>query len=78
VANALIPNLSGMDININSIKTADLINLYQKTDAVIKKELLKGVLWNDLKDRVDFLTEMSKELTKRHVSIRSLESTRSE
>jgi hypothetical protein len=66
-----------MDINILSLTTEDLINLYQKTDTVLRKELLKGVLWNDLKDKVDFLTEMSKELTKRHVSIRSLENAKS-
>ncbi|HJS53141.1 MAG TPA: hypothetical protein VJ765_01315 [Chitinophagaceae bacterium] len=66
-----------MEINIKSITTADLINLYQKTDAVIKKELLNGVLWNELKDKINLLTELSKELTKRHVSIRSLENANS-
>ena len=66
-----------MEINLKSITTADLINLYQKTDAVIKKELLNGVLWNELKDKINLLTELSKELTKRHVSIRSLENANS-
>ena len=60
-----------MLIDIKSMKTEELLNLYNKMDADVNKQLISGTSWDKIKDEVDYLTELSKELTKRKVNLDS-------
>ena len=59
-----------MMLDIKSMKPEELINLYNKMDQDLNKELLSGKPWHQVKDKVDYLTEISKELTKRNISFK--------
>ena len=60
-----------MLIDIQSMKTEELLNLYKKMDAEVNKQLISGTSWDIIKDEVDYLTELSKELTKRKINLNS-------
>lgn len=58
-----------MLIDIRSMKTEELLNLYNKMNAEVNKQLISGTSWYLIKDEVDYLTELSKELTKRKINL---------
>lgn len=60
-----------MLIDIKSMKTEELLNLYNKMDAEVNKQLISGTSWDKIKVEVDYLTELSKELTKRKIDLDS-------
>lgn len=58
-----------MLIDIKSMKTEELLNLYNKMDADVNKQLISGTSWDKIKDEVDYLTELSKELMQRKIQV---------
>ena len=52
------------------MKSEELVNLYSKMDEELKRELLSGEAWDQVKYKVDTITEISKELTKRNISFK--------
>ena len=58
-----------MLIDIKSMKTEELLNLYKKMDADVNKQLISGKSWDKIKYEVDYLTELSKELMKRNIQV---------
>ncbi|HEX6849026.1 MAG TPA: hypothetical protein VF144_18710 [Chitinophagaceae bacterium] len=58
-----------MELNIASASTEMLISSYKETDAALKKQLIGGVIWLELKDKINHLIGISKELSKRNVSL---------
>lgn len=58
-----------MLIDIKSMKTEELLNLYNKMDAEVNKQLISGTSWDKIKVEVDYLTELSKELMQRKIQV---------
>lgn len=58
-----------MFLDIASMKSEELLNLFNKMDADVNKQLLSGASWDSIKDQVDNLTELSKELMKRKIQV---------
>lgn len=58
-----------MLIDIKSMKTEELLNLYNKMDADVNKQLISGTSWDKIKVEVDYLTELSKELMQRKIQV---------
>ena len=67
-----------MKIQFSTLASEALLVIYKESDAALKKKLIEGALWEELKERVDFLTELSKELGKRNIQVRPLSSTPAE
>ena len=64
-----------MNLRLGSIETEQLLSMYKTLDAEVKQQLLDGGIWEDLKERVNYLNELSKELSKRKVSLQALSGT---
>jgi hypothetical protein len=54
-----------MDINFNYITTEELANLYNKADNELKKALITGDDWEQIKDKRRIVTELAIELHKK-------------
>ena len=59
-----------MEIQLSVLASEALIAIYEKSDAELKTKLLEGTSWKDLKRRIDFLTEVSKELGRRNIVVK--------
>lgn len=57
-----------MEIHFSSLNTRDLDAMYEKKSEEVRLLLLGGADWSDLKDSIEFLTELSKELARRHTT----------
>ncbi len=62
-----------MDVEIASIGSDDLVVLYRKLEGELKKQLLEGASWQELKERQTLLTSISKELSKRNIPSRYID-----
>jgi hypothetical protein len=51
------------------LNSDELVALYHKINAELRKHLLDGSPWSEQQERINTLTEISKELTKRKVEI---------
>ena len=58
-----------MEIQIHSLDSKELVELYHKTNAEIRKQLIDGSSWSELKDTIALLTGLSKEISKRKLSL---------
>lgn len=63
-----------MKIQIQDLGSVELVELYHKTNGEIRKKLIEGTSWNDLKDTIALLTYLSKEISKRRISLRENDS----
>jgi hypothetical protein len=57
-----------MEIHFSSLNTRDLDAMYKKKSEEVRLLLLGGADWCDVKDSIEFLTELSKELARRHTT----------
>jgi hypothetical protein len=57
-----------MEIHFSSLDARDLDAMYKKKSEEVRFLLLGGAAWDDIKDSIDFLTEISKELARRHTT----------
>jgi len=57
-----------MEIRIQGLNSKELVELYHKTNAEIRKRLIDGTSWDELKDSITLITELSKEISKRNIS----------
>lgn len=64
-----------MEEQIHALSSAELMNLYHTTNAQIRRELIDGKPWTDLKDSLALITELSKEISKRKLSVNDGDST---
>lgn len=58
-----------MEIQIKDLSSAELVELYHRTNAHIRKNLIDGVSWNELRDTIALLTDLTKEISKRRISL---------
>lgn len=58
-----------MEIQIHSLSSNELVDLYHKTNGEIRKQLIDGRSWSELKDTIALLTTLSKEISKRKLSV---------
>ena len=56
-----------LEIDIFLLGSDDLKHLYQKTDSYVKKRLLGGDPWDGLKEHIEFMADISKELSRRQI-----------
>jgi hypothetical protein len=59
-----------MKTQIQDLGSMELVELYHKTNADIRKSLIDGASWDELKDMIAMLTELSKEIARRKISLR--------
>jgi hypothetical protein len=58
-----------MNLRVDNYDTEQLLAFYRNLSAEIRRQLIEGVPWSEVKPRVDLLSELSKELSKRKVSV---------
>jgi hypothetical protein len=63
-----------MKIPIHDLGATELVALYHKTNSDIRKNLIDGVSWVELKDMIALLTELSKEISRRRISLKENDS----
>lgn len=64
-----------MEIQIHSLSAKELVELYHRTNGVIRKQLIDGRSWTDLKDTITLLTDLSKEISKRKLPFNDRDTT---
>jgi hypothetical protein len=64
-----------MEIEIHSLSAKELVELYHRTNAGIRKQLIDGRSWTELKDTIALLTELSKEISKRKLPFNDRDTT---
>ena len=63
------------NIDLGTLNSEDLRKLYNELDSQIKDELLNGSSWEAVKNKIEFLTDLSKELENRNLLIRRINDT---
>lgn len=58
-----------MKIQIHDLGSTELVALYHKTNSDIRKNLIDGASWVELKDMIALLTDLSKEISKGRISL---------
>lgn len=58
-----------MEIQIKDLSSSELVELYHRTNADIRKNLIDGVSWNELRDTIALFTDLAKEISKRRLSL---------
>jgi hypothetical protein len=58
-----------MNFRVDTYDTEHLLAFYNDLSAEIRRQLIEGVQWSEVKSRVDLLSELSKELSKRKISV---------
>jgi len=56
-----------MEIQIHALNSVELVELYHRINAEIRKQLIDGSSWIELKDSIALLTNLSKEISKRKI-----------
>ena len=64
-----------LNIDIKNMGAEDLARLYKDLDRQVKKELLEGASWEEIKHKIDYLTDLSKELEKRNLPVSTMNDT---
>lgn len=59
---------------LKSLQTAELLELYRKTNADIRRSLIDGASWEELKDMIALSTDLSKEISMRRISLKENDS----
>lgn len=59
-----------MKIQVQDLGSTELVELYHKTNAEVRKNLIDGASWDELKDTIALLTNLSKEISKWKISLR--------
>jgi hypothetical protein len=63
-----------MKIKIQDLGSTELVELYHRTNADIRRNLIDGISWDELKDTVALLTDLSKEISRRKILLRENDS----
>jgi hypothetical protein len=63
-----------MKIKIQDLGSTELVELYHRTNADIRRNLIDGTSWDELKDTVALLTDLSKEISRRKILLRENDS----
>ena len=58
-----------MKMQIQDLRSTELVELYHKTNSEIRRNLIDGASWDELKDTIALLTNLSKEISKRRISL---------
>lgn len=64
-----------MEIEIHNMDSAELVDLYHRTNSEIRRQLIDGRTWTELKHTVGLLTDLSIEISKRKISLRDGDNT---
>lgn len=59
-----------MEQEFSSLSSEELIEWYHKINAELRKYLLEGAPWNEQQERINTLTSISKELTRRRIELK--------
>ena len=58
-----------MDSEFTSLSSNELVNLYHKINTDLRKRFLDRAPWGEKQERINILSEISKELTKRKIEL---------
>jgi hypothetical protein len=64
-----------MNVPISAIDTEQIMSIYQQLNVELKQQLIAGAPWEDLRDKVEYINELSKELSRRKITVNSYGST---
>lgn len=53
---------------IKSLKSNELVDFYTRLNHELQQQLLDGAEWDTVKEQMDYLTELSKEITTRRIN----------
>lgn len=63
-----------MKNQLHDLGSTELVALYHKTNSDIRKSLIDGASWDELKDIIALLTDLSKEISRRRISLKENDS----
>jgi hypothetical protein len=59
-----------MEQNLASFSSEDLITMYHRINADLTKQFLNRVPWNEQQERINSLSKISKELSRRSIEFK--------